>query len=32
MLVPYSVPQQQLPPRATSPAVVGVAPRPQLAL
>ncbi len=32
MLVPYSVPQQQLPPRSTSPVVVGVAPRPQLAL
>jgi hypothetical protein len=32
MLVPYAVPQQQLPPRAASPAVVGVSPRPQLAL
>jgi hypothetical protein len=31
MLVPYSVPQQ-LPPRGVGPAVVGVAPRPQLAL
>ena len=31
MLVPYSVPQQ-MPPRSVGPAVVGVAPRPQLAL
>jgi hypothetical protein len=32
MLVPYAVPQQLLPPRTASPAVVGVSPRPQLAL
>jgi hypothetical protein len=33
MLVPYSVPQQlPPPPRSVGPAVVGVAPRPQLAL
>ena len=32
LLVPYSVPQQLLPPRTAAPAVVGVAPRPQLAL
>jgi hypothetical protein len=32
MLVPYSVPQQLPPPRSVGPAVVGVAPRPQLAL
>jgi hypothetical protein len=32
MLVPYWVPQQLPPPRSVGPAVVGVAPRPQLAL